>query len=98
MNRRQFTSISGPTLAVLIGMAHARAIAVSLGDLTNAEASQGLKTALEKGALAAVDILGKADGFWGNDKVRIRLPEAAPRSSPRCRRRTELQSRSSTGI
>ena len=42
--------------------------------MTNAEASQGLKTALEKGALAAVAILGKADGFWGNDKVRIQLP------------------------
>jgi hypothetical protein len=74
MNRRQFTTASGRTIAALIGMAYAQAHALSLGDLTNAEASQGLKTALEKGALAAVGILGKADGFWGNDKVRIPLP------------------------
>ena len=43
-------------------------------DLTSAEASQGLKMALEKGALAAVSLLGKTDGFLGNDKVRIPLP------------------------
>jgi Protein of unknown function (DUF4197) len=29
---------------------------------------------LEKGALAAVNLLGKADGFLGNDRVRIPLP------------------------
>lgn len=33
-----------------------------------------MKTALEKGALAAVALLGKPDGFFGNDKVRIPLP------------------------
>jgi hypothetical protein len=33
-----------------------------------------LKTALEKGALSAVALLGKPDGFLGNDKVRIPLP------------------------
>ena len=32
------------------------------------------KAALEKGALAAVSLLGKTDGFLGNDKVRIPLP------------------------
>ena len=74
MDRRQFTTISGCTIAALVGAATTQAHALSLGDLTNAEASQGLKTALEKGALAAVAILGKADGFWGNDKVRIPLP------------------------
>jgi hypothetical protein len=55
-------------------MAYAQAQALSLSDLTNAEASQGLKAALEKGALAAVAILGKTDGFLGNDKVRIPMP------------------------
>jgi len=74
MDRRQFTTVSGRTIAALVGAATTQAHALSLGDLTNAEASQGLKTALEKGALAAVAILGKADGFWGNDKVRIPLP------------------------
>ena len=74
MDRRQFNSTAGRSVAALIGMAYAHAHALSLGDLTNAEASQGLKTALEKGALAAVAILGKTDGFWGNAKVRIPLP------------------------
>jgi hypothetical protein len=74
MDRRQFTTVSGRTIAAVVGAAITQAHALSLGDLTSAEASQGLKTALEKGALAAVAILGKADGFWGNDKVRIQLP------------------------
>ena len=74
MDRRQFGSVAGASFATLLLLAHAQAHALSLGDLTNAEASQGLKTALEKGALAAVDLLGKTDGFLGNDKVRIPLP------------------------
>lgn len=74
MDRRQFSSVSGRTFAALLLLAHARVRALSLDDLSNAEASQGLKTALEKGALAAVNLLGKTDGFLGNEKVRIPLP------------------------
>lgn len=74
MDRRHFQIRSACALAALIGLAHERAHALSLGDLTSAEASQGLKTALEKGALAAVALLGRTDGFLGNDKVRIPLP------------------------
>jgi hypothetical protein len=48
--------------------------AISLNELTGADASSGLKAALEKGALTAVSLLGVADGFMGNDKVRIALP------------------------
>ncbi len=33
-----------------------------------------MKGALEAGALAAIGLLGKTDGFLGNDKVRIPLP------------------------
>ena len=33
-----------------------------------------MRAALERGALAAVALLGKADGFLGNPKVRIPLP------------------------
>lgn len=32
--------------------------------------------ALEKGSEVAVQLLGTQDGFWGNDKVRIALPDA----------------------
>lgn len=74
MDRRQFNSIPVPMLAALILLAQQRAHALSIDDLTNTEASQGLKTALEKGALAAVSLLGKTDGFLGNEKVRIPLP------------------------
>lgn len=72
MDRRQFSSIPLPLLLSLL--AHQRAHALSIGDLSDAEASQGLKTALEKGAIAAVNLLGKTDGFLGNEKVRIPLP------------------------
>ncbi|MDO9195515.1 DUF4197 domain-containing protein [Rhodoferax sp.] len=74
MDRRQFNSIPVPLLAAVILLAQQRAHALSIDELSNAEASQGLKMALEKGALAAVSLLGKTDGFLGNDKVRIPLP------------------------
>jgi hypothetical protein len=74
MDRRQFNSIPLPLMATLVLWTHQQAHALSVGDLTNAEASQGLKTALEKGALAAVNLLGQPDGFLGNPKVRIPLP------------------------
>lgn len=74
MNRRQFNSIPMPFLAAVMLLAQHRAYAFSIDDLSNKEASQGLKTALEKGALAAVSVLGRTDGFLGNEKVRISLP------------------------
>ena len=68
MQRRQFTTL-GASLA-LFGLAPlARA-----GLLSQADASQGVKTALERGALAAVGLLGKDGGFLSNPKVRIPLP------------------------
>ncbi|HEU4459010.1 MAG TPA: DUF4197 domain-containing protein [Methylibium sp.] len=45
-------------------------------DLSQADASAGLKAALERGAAAAVGLLGRTDGFLGNPKVRIPLPGA----------------------
>ncbi len=38
------------------------------------DAAAGVRAALERGALAAVGKLGKADGFLGNPQVRIPLP------------------------
>lgn len=72
MDRRKFNFIS--LLAPAILLAQQRAYAFSISDLTNIEASQGLKTALERGAVTAVNLLGKTDGFLGNEKVRIALP------------------------
>ena len=48
--------------------------ALSLADLTDADATAGLRAALERGAVTAVNLLGRTDGFLGNPKVRIPLP------------------------
>jgi hypothetical protein len=42
--------------------------------LSQADASAGVRAALERGSVAAVSLLGKSDGFLGNPKVRIGLP------------------------
>jgi len=44
--------------------------------LSAADASAGLRAALERGAESAVRLLGRPDGFLGNPKVRIPLPGA----------------------
>jgi len=49
--------------------------ASGLASLSDADATRGLKTALETGALAAVQLLGVRDGFLGNPQVRIPLPK-----------------------
>ena len=74
MDRRQFGTLAGNGLVALVALAHMQAHALTLGDISNADASAGLKTALEKGALAAINLLGRPDGFLGNAKVRIPLP------------------------
>jgi len=74
MDRRQFNSITLTSAALWAAASLHPAYALNLADLTKADATKGLKTALEKGALAAVGILGVQDGFMGNEKVRIPLP------------------------
>ena len=74
MDRRQLIHVLGFPVGALLLAAHAHAQALSLGNITNAEASRGFQAVIEKGALAAVGLLGKTDGFLGNDKVRIPLP------------------------
>ena len=44
-------------------------------DLSNADATAGLRAALERGAAAAVSLLGQENGFLGNPAVRIPLPD-----------------------
>ncbi len=74
MDRRRFNWLTVSCLAVPGLGLHATSYAVSLADLINMQASQGLKAALEQGARAAVASLGQPGGFLGNDKVRIPLP------------------------
>ncbi|MBV2235132.1 MAG: DUF4197 domain-containing protein [Sterolibacterium sp.] len=58
-------------LALLALPAHA-----DLSAITSKDASAGLKEALTKGAEFAVNQLGQQDGFLGNSKVKIPLPES----------------------
>nr|WP_295772432.1 DUF4197 domain-containing protein [Rhodoferax sp.] len=76
MDRRLFTARSASWLALLSASAWNQAYALSLSDLSNTDATKGLKEALEKGALSAIGILGAENGFLGNDRVRINLPGA----------------------
>jgi Protein of unknown function (DUF4197) len=48
---------------------------LDLSSLSNRDAVSGLKDALAQGSAAAIAKLGVENGFLGNDKVRIPLPE-----------------------
>jgi hypothetical protein len=74
MDRRQFNAFASAAFGVALVTFSREGLAIDLADLSNADASKGIKTALERGALAAVGLLGKQDGFLGNPKVRIPLP------------------------
>lgn len=68
MKRREFSGrLVAGTLFTPWGAAEA-------GLLNESDAAQGVRAALERGALAAVALLGRNDGFLGNPKVRIPLP------------------------
>lgn len=69
---RQITLLTGLLLAGLLNLAQA----AGLAEISNNEASSGLKEALAKGADFAVSSLGRDNGFLANDKVRIPLPES----------------------
>ena len=71
MKRREFTAWG--TAVVLVG-GSGWAGTASAGLFSDADATTGIKVALERGAVAAVGLLGQPDGFLGNAKVRIPLP------------------------
>jgi hypothetical protein len=73
--RHALAQLAAWTALAALGLAARDARALSLADLSNRDAAAGLKAALEQGANVAVQLLGKTDGFWGNDRVRIPLPE-----------------------
>lgn len=63
-------------LSVLLGAVLINTAAAGAFDaLTEKDASGGLRQALTQGAEQAVKLLGKEDGFLGNPKIRIPLPE-----------------------
>lgn len=71
LHRRKFNAFAVSTGIWAILPAHA----FSLADLSSGDDSQGIKLALEKGASAAIGLLGVQDGFMSNEKVRIGLPD-----------------------
>ncbi len=61
-------------LTFVLFTTHANALSIS--DLSNTEASGGLKAALIQGAIKAVGQLSAVDGFFGNAEVKIALPDS----------------------
>jgi hypothetical protein len=68
MKRRQFTC--SVTLVGVTGFP----MSAFAGLFSEGEAASGVRTALERGAAAAVSRLGRTDGFLGNQSVKIDLP------------------------
>ncbi|HWV09917.1 MAG TPA: DUF4197 domain-containing protein [Pseudomonas sp.] len=63
------------TIVLAAGLAlSSHTFALSLADLSQSDASGGLKDALTQGAKVAVQQLGKPGGFNNNPEVRIELP------------------------
>lgn len=60
----------------VLGLGVSLAQAAGLDSISNRDASAGLKEVLVKGADFAVGNLGVKDGFMGNKKVRIPLPDS----------------------
>jgi hypothetical protein len=79
MLNRKVLRLSSPLLLATLASA---AFAVSLSDLTNRDATTGLKAALEKGSVAAVSKLGVQNGFLNNEKVKIELPGVLEQAKP----------------
>jgi hypothetical protein len=69
MERREFMAV-----AATLGGAGLAGLPAQAQGLTETDAAGGVRAALERGALAAVGLLGKTDGFLGNPLVRIPLP------------------------
>jgi hypothetical protein len=56
------------------------AAAAGIADLSNRDAVAGLQEALVKGSHAAVERLGVENGFFGNERVKIPLPDSLKKS------------------
>lgn len=73
-------------ISFLLCFTSLNAHALDVSDLTNRDAVAGLKAALNKGAESAVAKLGKADGFLGNQRVKIPLPDSLQKLNGTLRR------------
>ena len=73
--RDTLVSLTMMSAAVMAATHLPRVWAFSFADLSQGDARAGVKAALSQGADIAVQLLGKQDGFWGNDRVRIAPPD-----------------------
>lgn len=64
----------------------AAASGLTVADLSNRDAVAGLREALTKGAHAAVGRLGVENGFFGDERVRIPMPESMKKAENLMRR------------
>jgi hypothetical protein len=74
LRRRTFHHAGLSAVGTLVLATWQQAHAISLADLSGADATSGVKAALGKGAEAAVALLGRPGGFLDNPQVRIPLP------------------------
>jgi hypothetical protein len=67
---------SGVFAALVVGSAYA----ITLDDISNRDAINGLKQALTNGAQSAVAKLGRQDGFMNDPRIKIPLPPSMKRA------------------
>ncbi len=72
MHRRQFTGALSASF--VLAWAGVRSGDAWAQDISQGDAASGVRAALERGAVAAVGLLGRNGGFLDNPKVRIPLP------------------------
>jgi hypothetical protein len=75
MDRRKFNALGARLLAGVPAAWALEARALNLADVSQGETAQALKHALERGARLAVQQLARTDGYLGDDRVRIPLPQ-----------------------
>lgn len=71
---------------LIVGLVIAAPAWAQLENISNREAIDALKTALDKGSRAAVEKLGMQNGFLGDARVKIPLPESLRRAEKNMRR------------
>lgn len=74
MQRRHFQAAAVLSLASLAAWRAGAQDFSRLAGISDLDATKGLRTALETGAVAAVRLLGRQDGFLGSQQFRIPLP------------------------
>jgi hypothetical protein len=73
-------------VSLMIGLVLALPAWAQLENISNREAINALKSALDRGARAAVAQLGRENGFLGDARVKIPLPESLRRAEKNMRR------------